>query len=62
MRVNGHIEFTITSQPGFTYTLQAATQFGPYWADLDTEVATGTTTTFQVTPSEHHQFFRIVVE
>jgi uncharacterized delta-60 repeat protein len=61
-RVNGHVRFTISSQPGLTYTLQAASEFGPYWTAVANQVATGSSTTFQVVPSERHQYFRVVVE
>lgn len=61
-RVNGYLRFTISSQAGFTYTLQAQSELGGAWRSVATEAATGSTVSFNVTPSEQFEFFRVVRE
>jgi len=61
VRVNGHLEFTASTQPGFTYTLESRTSLGgsTAWRAEQTAVAVGASTVFSVTPSEEFQFFRL---
>jgi uncharacterized delta-60 repeat protein len=61
-RVNGYLRFTISSQAGFTYTLEAQSQLGGAWRSVATEAATGSRLSFNVTPSEQFEFFRVVRE
>lgn len=62
VRVNGHLELTINSQQGFTYTLETSMELYGSWVPVATQTATGSSLTFEITPSETHQFFRVVRE
>jgi uncharacterized delta-60 repeat protein len=60
-RVNGHLEFRVSTQAGFTYTLESTSAFGGsgLWRAEQTTVAQAATTVFSIIPSQQYQFFRV---
>ncbi len=59
VRSGDKLELTAATQVGFTYTLESNSTLSGSWKTEQSVVAQGSTTTFEITPSLSHQFFRI---
>jgi hypothetical protein len=58
-KVGDKLQLTVETQAGFNYTLESSTTLNGSWKSEQTVVAQGSTTVFEVPPSQAYQFFRV---
>ncbi len=58
-KVGDKLQLTVETQVGFSYTLESSTTLSGSWKSEQTVIAQGSTTVFEVPPSQAYQFFRV---